>query len=272
MHPNLDRKQELLLREAAMASMSIGVGLTQLRRYDFTSKGYFYHALASLAMGLERVFKLILIYDYRLQHRNKFPTKHELKSFGHRLHDMVAAVLSINKRRALGVDVDFYGQDPLLPKIVAFLSEYAQTTRYYNLDSVAGATLPGDEPLATWDREIGTEIVKRHFRVTKNVAFMRAIAPHMDSFSVFSHSSEQMGPIKMASEMVAASETSEVKQKYSMYYAYMIVRMASQLLDAIECKGRFFPFLSEHFMIFRIIERNMIMRKKEWNPLPPYRF
>jgi hypothetical protein len=68
-----------LLREASMASMSIGVGLTHIRRYDFTQPGYFYSGLFSMTTGIERLLKLILIYDHRLNHHGSFPSNRHLK-------------------------------------------------------------------------------------------------------------------------------------------------------------------------------------------------
>jgi len=39
--PISKNKEILLVREAAMASMSIGIGLTHIRKYDFVQPGFF---------------------------------------------------------------------------------------------------------------------------------------------------------------------------------------------------------------------------------------
>ena len=62
------------------------------------------------------------------------------------------------------------------------------------------------------------------------------------------------------------------KQKYSMYYLYILIRYLSQLLQFLEEKGEFYPFLREFFMIFMVEKREEIIRKKSWNPFPPYKF
>jgi hypothetical protein len=38
----LNQIENSWIREASMASMALGIGLTQIRRYDFTQSGFFY--------------------------------------------------------------------------------------------------------------------------------------------------------------------------------------------------------------------------------------
>jgi hypothetical protein len=48
-NPPLSKEMDLLLRrEASMAAMSLGLGLTFIRRHDFVQTGYFYSGLYSV--------------------------------------------------------------------------------------------------------------------------------------------------------------------------------------------------------------------------------
>ncbi|MDM8552766.1 hypothetical protein QUF72_21985, partial [Desulfobacterales bacterium HSG2] len=103
-----DLKTILLKREASMSSMSIGMGLTQLRRYDFAQTGYFYSSIFLISTGLERLLKLILIYDYRLKNNNTFPDNKKLKNFGHNLKDLINKSIQICKDYDLEMETHFF--------------------------------------------------------------------------------------------------------------------------------------------------------------------
>ena len=62
----------LLSNEASLSAISLSQGLTFLRKADFVKKAYASHAFFSLSIGIERLIKLILIYEYRLSNNNKF--------------------------------------------------------------------------------------------------------------------------------------------------------------------------------------------------------
>lgn len=88
----------------------------------------------------------------------------------------------------------------------------------------------------------------------------------------YRHTAEDGSEINTFREMAAHGMRSATKQKYSMYYVYIIIRYLSLLLKSLEHKGEFFPFLREFYVIFMIENRSKILRKKSWNPLPPYKF
>jgi hypothetical protein len=123
-----------LLREASMASMSIGVGLTHVRRYDFAQSGFFYSGLFSMATGIERLLKLILIYDHRLNHDGSFPNNRQLKACGHDISGLVSRAVEIAARHELPFCADVFESDPIYPTIIENLSDFARQARYHNLD------------------------------------------------------------------------------------------------------------------------------------------
>jgi hypothetical protein len=77
-----------------MASMSIGLGLTNLRRYNFNQAGLFYSSLYLITTGLERLLKIIIIYDHRINNCGKFPNNSQLKNFGHNIGELFVQSLS----------------------------------------------------------------------------------------------------------------------------------------------------------------------------------
>jgi len=269
----LDEKQLLLTREASMSSMSLGIGLTNLRRYDFVLQGYFYSGLHSLTIGIERLVKLIILYDYQLRNDGRYPTNAILKSAGHDLVHLISAARAANRHHACAVDDSIFDTDAIIQSVVVFLSDFATQSRYHNLDSLTGRPHRTDEPLRRWDSEICAAIVTRHYRPNpRKEREASAVAEAMESMVAVAFSSESGDPVDTMHAFVTRGLTVSIKQKYSAYYIYSIVRFLSLLLFELEHKGRFYPCLREFFKLFISDEKKWILNKKSWNPLPPYRF
>lgn len=269
-----NQQEILLLREASMAAMSIGHGLTQLRKYDFGQAGLFYSSLLQLTSGIERLLKLIVIYAHRLSHSGSFPNNKELKNYGHNLEELFSKSLVIAKDFGCENLSLFYSQDEIVNKILILLSDFALQARYYNLDTLTGRQQRnGIEPLSRWETEINNIILKRHFRPRKEtIAQWKYIIKELEGNSYTQHITENGLEINSFRGLANHGMLVPTKQKYSMYYVYTIIRYLCQLLKFLECKGNYYPYLRENFVIFEVEERNYILQKKSWNPLPPYKF
>ncbi len=257
-----------LLREASMSSMAIGTGLTHIRQYDFSRYGFFYSGLLAFTAGIERLLKIILIYDYRLSNKDAFPNDDYLKRFRHKLDDLIEKARAINKSQSVNVDDNFFDHDMLYTRIVSCLTDFAIHARYYNLDYLVGRDLSGLEPLSRWDKEVCTEIVKRHYRPSKRRLALKAeLGEELDKFGVsVKHMNEQGLGINTATSLLTTGDLNQIKQRYSMYYLYTVARFLSDLCYELESKGNFYPYLHEFFVIFAVHDKKHILRKKTWIP------
>jgi hypothetical protein len=270
-HSIYDQDQVLLTREASMSSMAIGIGLTHIRRYHFAHPGFFYGGLLSLVSGVERLAKLILLYDYRLDN-NSYPTDKFLKDIGHKITDLITKAREINAKHGFGIDESILDDD-IIERIIALLTNFAVQARYYNLDYLLGRVQSQGEPLARWDKEIASLIVQRHHRTsTERQEMQNQIAELMKDVVRVHHTAEDGSEINSIVGMFQHSALITVKQKYSMFYLYQIAYFLSQLLTELEYAGNFFPYLREFFVVFRNDDRRYILRKKSWNPVSPYHF
>lgn len=274
MSNQLNNQQDILLRrEASMSAMSLGQGLTSLRKYDFGQTGYFYSSLLQLATGIERLLKLIIIYEHRLNH-NRFPDNKELRNYGHNINELFLHSIEIAEEFECSELIIKSSENSLCNKIIILLSDFAMQSRYYNLDILTGRMQRNNiEPLARWEDEINSLIIKKHFRPRKStIAQWKKVVETIGEKAVVRYTHESGEEINSFREMAQHGMKANTKQKYSMYYVYIIVRYLSNLLKTLEYKGQFYPFLREFFFIFMIENRSEILRKKSWNPLPPYKF
>lgn len=264
--PQTPREQLLLTREASLAAMSIGSGLTQVRRYNYAQTGYFFNGMYAYCVGLERVLKIVAVYDYRLQHAGRFPTNATLKGFSHDLANLLAHAEGIAAARSLDVDTS-HTTDSIYLKITSWLKDYATTTRYYNLDTLTGRSHLTEEPLVRWEKEICTELVSRHHRPSAaRRAELNLVKAMLSQVAHVRHTSGAGEQLNDPSSAVDESATAEVKQKFSSYYLYCLARFACQVLVELEYAGNFFPCLREFFPLFTSDDRAWILSRKSWDP------
>ncbi len=264
-----EKEEELLLqREAAMSSMSLGVGLTHLRKYDFVKPEYFYSSLFSITIGLERLMKLIVIYDHRIKNNGQFPNNKLLKhEYGHKLNDLFSRSININNESNFDIDISHFNDDALYKTIIEILSDFASESRYYNLDGLTGKAQNKLEPLHRWNNEVNSVILSRHYKPKKStIKKIKNIARQKEDNCQVMFTDENGGDIRSLEHFYLEGNKVPVKQKYSMYYIYVISRFLADLLGSLEAKGQFYPFLRESFVIFQCDSKPYILRRKTWNP------
>lgn len=255
-----------LRRESAFASECLATGLTDLRRFDTAKKGKFYSGCSLAALGLERLLKIAVVMEHDAR-CGQPPTNEQLKrDYGHDLDKLVECVRARNNNLKWGVDGQFL-DDPLVMAIVHFLSDYARSARYYNLDYLTkhGQSLR-DEPLARWDREIGSEIVRRHGRRTPRSRNDHELARRLDRANIASvlGTAHDGSVIRSFADAVNAGQHDTTKSRYFVYYVYLVVRFAVRALEAIEI-GRASPtYLYEYFHAFSLQDQRMILKTKRW--------
>ena len=260
----LSEKELLLDRECALAASSIGQGLTLLRKHNFTNHGYGTQAFFQLSIGIERLIKIILIYDFRQQNNNNYPTNDYLRKFSHNISELYSHTMKIADSYNLQGLYAELSNDNLHQQIIELLSDFAIKTRYFNLDTITGKKSESQEPLKLWNTTINHEIIKRHYKTNSVNEKFDELVDNLYSENVFVlHHNDDGKPILNYNDLINEKKFLEVKQKYSMYYVYNVVRYLSCLLQTID-KG-LMPVASEYFQIFRITDKKYILSLKTWD-------
>lgn len=265
MNTSATQEQDFLLsRESALAAMSIGQGLSLIRKYDFVKHGYGTQAFFMLSIGIERLLKVIIIYNYRRKNNNAFPDNQVLKNNGHNIRKLFDQAIHIADEISKQELYQSLKADPIFDMIINFLTEFANSSRYYNLDTLSGKLSHTDEPLRKWNKTINRLIVERHFKQNENKAQrISALANMIEDRFIVSFENENGKKITNIRDFYLEGMTVDVKQKYSMFYSYVIVRFLSNLLWNLD--RNYHPFVSEYFMIFRNTDDSYVRSRKTWN-------
>lgn len=266
-------KRQLLFKEASLSAMNLGVGLTFLRKSNFAQTGFIYQSFFSLSIGIERLIKLMLVYEYYGQNKSFPPDGKYLKSRGHDLSVLFdeAEKLAVNYN-CLNY-FDRFRKEPICQNILKNLSDFARRDRYFHLDELSNASINSVDPLKKWDKEVNQLIVQKH-KSRKNSEHdeLMKVASVVDKNSHIRHINEQGLPIDDFTSLIQESSSVEKKQKYSMFYTYIIIRALCELQENQNRHFHSNAFLNEFFVAFRNHPDNYVLRKKTWNPHSPYKF
>lgn len=124
------------------------VGFDALSKANISQKGLYYQAFFSLSIGIERLLKVILISEYRAQNDGEFPNSNKIRKYGHQIDTLLAKN-----------NIEFF--DGIDNSIINLLNDFANSSRYYNVDIMSKGNSSNNNPLAEWER-IKDLIIERY--------------------------------------------------------------------------------------------------------------
>jgi hypothetical protein len=171
-------------------------------------------------------------------------------------------------------NVDMPSPSSIEGRILAFLSEFAKTSRYYNLDALSAPTPPHGEPLADWESILNDVLAQDVPQ--KTVQAQLAQAKQMHDLMTGSVRAVQHG---MDGKLLSLPQVFSLPAKHGLAVPYAMVRvfcLLKPLLMIVDEQGRklFYclprdagpqaPLFHEFFVHFRGTTDAEIRRKKRW--------
>ncbi|KZA08803.1 hypothetical protein LV34_00957 [Acinetobacter baumannii] len=140
-----------LLQESYLAGTSILSGIEYLKKAELFSNhdGMFYSAFFSLSIGIERFLKIALVSEYMYQNNYQKPSDKFLKEPGHNLLKLLKANLLLTSK--YDINSGSFSEEILEYDLISFLSTYATTNRYLNLNNLTNANYNNHKhPIHEW--------------------------------------------------------------------------------------------------------------------------
>ncbi len=226
-------------RETKLACHLLGSGATSLGRAGYGDQtGEYYTAFFGLAIGLERLAKLILVVDYAISNGGTLPEEKVVRKYGHKLVDLLNAAAEVEMKHGLSLKYN-RPTDSISAKIVDVLDAFADASRgrYANLAALGDPNLSRKEPIARWWSDVATSILKSHYegkpiqaRVEANaVAIHEIVSP----FAMVLHDNESGEIMQDAHTASVRVGLTRVVQKFGRYYALTVVRWLSELFSEL---------------------------------------
>lgn len=223
-----DPKFILLQQEAYLAHGSLSAGLTALRNAAFPNKANFYLGFFNTSIAFERIMKLIIITDHMLQNSFQPPSKIVLKRYGHDLVSLYGSCVSVATR--IGISkVSIPASDSIENQILGFLSNFADGSRYHNLDSISSIANNGNDPLALWDmilkNILNHDVPKQKF----NIELQKAI--QLSSLMAGKIHAIQHG---MDGKLLSESQVFEFPAIHKLAVPYSMVRLFNLIIPLLK--------------------------------------
>ena len=125
--------------------------LSDLLEAPSAQPGPFYASFFNYAIGLERLLKILLLLD-KWHRERKFLSDEELRAKGHNVEKLYKDVRVLFPQYAVAWK-DIYEPDSINRDLLSFLAGFANGSRYYNLNALAGAAPQhANNPIYRWQR------------------------------------------------------------------------------------------------------------------------
>ena len=260
-----------LSREAAISGQSISAGLTAIRKANYAANGLYSHAFFSLSIGIERLLKLIFILYYAESNAGRFPSEDILKKqLGHDLQKLYTYALSVHERLPDKQRRYELAENGIECSIIKFLSDFAKSTRYYNLNYLSGGAgvASARDPITQWFGDIGGAIIERHYsqrQQQKDMQSAALIEELVGGFAFVRHTAEDGTPLDSMMSASLQTGKNKIVQKYGTLYCARIARFLYMLLYDLTHRahrgGMEIPFLCEFFFPFMNSDKYLLSIK-----------
>jgi hypothetical protein len=155
-------------------------------------------------------------------------------------------------------------------ELISFLSKFAKSTRYYNLDFITGSRNANcsRDPIAEWFDVVGGRILEKHFsarqreKVKHNAALIESTLGPVATVMYTSESGSPLTSVAAASEQTGVNL---IMQKYATFYCARICRYLYEMLRLLvhfaQAKGFDVLYLDELFLPFMNEDAYLLSRK-----------
>jgi hypothetical protein len=247
-----------LAREAGLSGELLAAGVTLLGKANYAQDGYYNQAFFNLSIGLERLCKLCVVLDYKIEN-GVFPTDDQLRARGHNLKMLMSEANRLSEKYRKGQAYSSLPDSEIHSGIIDTLSDFAMRSRYYNLDYlVGGKSASGYDPLHMWHDQVGKPILAKHYQEKQRLrdeANARVMQTLMGDYMFVLHTKETGETIDSVEDAAYHASQTKLIQKFGQLYTLQIIRFGAHLIWDIEMIAHSnglddVPFLHEFFSGF----------------------
>ncbi len=266
-----------LSREAGIAAEGLASGVTLLGKANSWQHGWYSHAFFSLSTGLERTAKLVVMLDHYIDRDGQFPTDAQLRAYGHDIVMLLVKAEQISQHRRPSEDYAVLPSTSIHHGIIKTISEFASTTRYYNLDLlIQGRNASLEDPLASWFTRVGQPILEAHYNASRRERDERdaeASQRLRGGYLMVRGTTEAGDPITSISESYMHEARAKIIRKWTSFYVLEIARFLAFLLvdlgdaaQVINSPAEDIPYMRDFFGIFMNPD-SFLKSRKTWSAM-----
>ena len=265
----------LFAQEASLSHANLLAGFDALRKVNAEQRGNFYSAFFGLSIGLERLFKIVVVLDFKKKHSLAKPTNRDLRRMGHCLSESYQRCKKIGKSYQLPDDFAWSEEGSPGSQFLDILSEFASGSRYYNLDQIVGED-HHKEPIKAWiaiQKKIGLESLSGKRLEKAN----QTALDFCENMGAYGYTRSVDGEYRLFSEhiflnnlLIAASGHCVWELLRVIRPLYYVIKELVADIHSMEISQGIepltVPYLEEYF-VFLLAKRRTAIRRKKWQSL-----
>lgn len=264
----MDKIFQILSEEAQFTAKILGIGLTQLRKANYTQKGYYFSSFTAISTGLERIGKLSLILDYYIKHNGEFPPEKTVKTeIGHDLEKLYEKSKKIVYEYSISFQFSNKVDSNLHLEILSIFSKFAKGDRYSNINYLVKSNHQSD-PISRWhsiDLQLFEERVSSQ-RKKIIIETSKSIGQSIEDIIKVLHTSDSRNEINDVENALYLMKMHEAISKFRQLYVLQIIRYWVEILiglyyKSFQIKKNAIPDFKEIFISFYLTDEHCLTIK-----------
>ena len=266
-----DKRFYFLCNEATLTEWTIYNGLTNLQNSSFTYKGKTYIGFLNLSIGIERLCKLIIITDFMLKNNFKPPSYNKIKRLSHDLIYIIEEVYKLSEN--YNNKIKTINKNTILYKTIYFLSKFAKSSRYENIDNLCSNNMPEKSHMDEWEEIlkfiIETKISRKKIEQEKNISInLYNDLKNMAYFDISSYGNYTLKE-NMFSNFKLQEKAISLLIRDLLYFICSLTDLLYEITDRQYNQSKYinnpiFPYMRDFFKGLYIENKNTVLKKKRW--------
>lgn len=263
------------LNEAQFTKELLAIGVTQLYKANYATKGLYYLSFTCLSTGIERMEKLCLILDYYILNNGVFPQEEYVRQYEHKIQTLLIKSQEIAKNQQINFHFLCKLDDEIHQSIIDVLSNFAVSSgRYSNINVLLGKNGGKNDCMYQWFTNVDKKLFEKCISSKKKVRILdeaTEVGKILEQFSSICYATEDNTQLSNAVEASKRTGIWEAVAPYRQVYTLQIIRYFAELLIELGDKAwqmhlTDIPFLREIFGQF-LNDDAYFRRRKTWGNL-----
>lgn len=263
------------LEEAQFTKEILAIGVTQLYKANYASKGIYYQSFICLSTGMERLEKLCLILDYYIKNQGVLPSEKYIRDYGHKIPDLYTACQEIANCQKINFNFKYKMDANIRQAIIDLLGNFSETSgRYSNVNILLGNENKSNDCIEQWFHTIDIPLYNKYISQKKKTDIENrasVIGNIINRFGITSFIAEDN--IELTNAIDASTRTGiwEAVAPYRQLYMLQIIRYLTEILIELGHSARAIhsediPYFGEIFGLF-YNDNTYFRSRKTWDKL-----
>ncbi|NMC13728.1 MAG: hypothetical protein GYA34_12715 [Chloroflexi bacterium] len=249
---------QAFLNEAQFTKEILSIGVTQLYKANYNTKGIYYQAFTCLSIGIERAAKLCSILDFYIINHGTLPQEDYIRQYGHEILGLFKHCHEIANQRQITFNFPNKFDNEIHWSILQVLNDFAQSSgRYSDINTLLGKNQILN-CMHQWHETVDKKIFEKHVSTKKKQRIenqAKELKSDLQQIFMVHFIGEDSMEITDLKEAMIRTDIWKAVAPYRQLYTLRIIRFFAEIIDELGFRARGIglqeiPYFSDIFGIF----------------------